>query len=282
MGIGTEKNALLGSGGGAVTIEVTGASETSYDTYTVQTWTSDGSFVVDGGDLDASYFIIGGGGSGGGNGLANQHQGGGGAGEYHIGTPTLAPGTYTVTVGDGGPVTPGNGSNGSETSIVCTPLSVDFDAAGGGCGGHRNANGCGGGCGGGGGTNGSGGSGSGGTGPYSYGYPGGNSGPNSSGGGGGTGATGNSGGDPGSQQGGKGGDYRYNDLQTGSNIEYGGGGSGNGNGGAGGGGGGGAGGSGHAGQAAQANKGSGGGGGSKHGPGGAGGSGLVVLRYTTL
>mgnify|MGYP003154715638 CR=1 FL=1 len=124
MPLGTEKNALLGGSGGAVSIEATGATESTYDTYTVQTWTSSGSFVVSGGELDVSYFMLGGGGGGCGGSGTNQHSGAGGAGEYHIGTPTLAPGTYTVTVGGGGPVGyGGGGTKGGETSIICTPLS---------------------------------------------------------------------------------------------------------------------------------------------------------------
>ena len=82
--------------------------------FRVHTFTSDGTFdVARGGEVE--YLIVGGGGSGG-----NTNAGGGGAGGVVIGSVFQTAGSYTVTVGLGGP-TPGTmdtkGNNGDNSSV---------------------------------------------------------------------------------------------------------------------------------------------------------------------
>ena len=77
------------TGGSAQDITVDGVN------YRAHTFTSDQNFVVsEGGEVE--YLIIGGGGGGG-----IDLGGGGGGGGVRTGTVTLAPGTYSVVIGQG-------------------------------------------------------------------------------------------------------------------------------------------------------------------------------------
>ena len=249
--------------------------------------------------------IMSGGGGGGGRITygAFTSSGGGGAGGVLTSYATLAPGTYTVTVGTGGAggTIGGSGGDGNSSSITGAKISP-ISTYGGGGGGSPNQS-----IGGEGRPGGSGG----GVGPAnsynsgtpagkgvypgsSYvsatrqGYDGGGEGPNSYGGGGGGGAGGAGQPNPGSSgaatiNGGQGGVGILSTI-TGTSTYYGGGGGGGavtGYGGNGGQGGGGRGGDANSvnGYAGTTNTGGGGGGSLSNGLGGAGGSGIVVIRY---
>jgi hypothetical protein len=276
------------STGGVV---ASGGTESTYTagglSYKSHTFTSSGTFVVEGqGDID--IMIVAGGAAGGGHG-GNDGSGGGGAGGMVVQTGvSAAPGTYNVIIGAGGGATGGatRGNNGSNSSVS---LSGAITAIGGGGGGSETSGarigkdgGSGGGAGGYGvkagglGTNGQGNNGGPCTGP-------------GDGGGGGKGAAGNSG------TTGTGGAGSGNAFRTGSNIDYAGGGGGSGDQRNSRGSGGGAGGSGGGGAGSNATSGStpgngsvntGGGGGGAAGQNyagatvsGSGGSGIVVIRY---
>ena len=274
------------------TVAASGGTESTHTaggiSYKSHTFTSSGTFLVDGsGNVD--IMIIAGGAAGGGHG-GSDGSGGGGAGGMVVQTAvSAAPGTYNVVIGAGGGATGGatRGNNGSNSSIS---ISGATTAIGGGGGGSETSGarvgkdgGSGGGAGGYGvkagglGTNGQGNNG----GPCTA--PG-------DGGGGGKGAAGNSG------TTGTGGAGSGNVFRTGSNIDYAGGGGGSGDGRNSRGSGGGAGGSGGGGAGAAASSGgtpsngsvnTGGGGGGAAGSSfvgsglvsGSGGSGIVVIRY---
>ena len=74
-----------------------GGTITASGGYTYHTFTVDGTMVVSGGPVEIEYLVIGGGGGGGSN-----KGGGGGAGEVLKGSATLSPGSYSITIGDGG------------------------------------------------------------------------------------------------------------------------------------------------------------------------------------
>ena len=80
----------------AVGFSATGGTLTSGNSYNQWTFTSSGTLVVTVGGT-VNYAIIGGGGSGG-----THVGGGGGAGGVLSGTTTLSPGSYSITVGNGG------------------------------------------------------------------------------------------------------------------------------------------------------------------------------------
>ena len=85
-------------------ITATGGSTFTVGNRKVHKFTSDGSFVIaSGSSEDIEILVIGGGGAGGGD-----SGGGGGAGAVLYGTNIpYEPGTYAVTIGDGGGQTPG-------------------------------------------------------------------------------------------------------------------------------------------------------------------------------
>jgi hypothetical protein len=87
------QNGVAFSGGGG-TATASGGDTVSGS---VHQFTTSGVFVVEGGNLNIEYLIIGGGGGGGFN-----HGGGGGAGQYITGTTTLSPGVYPIIIGLGG------------------------------------------------------------------------------------------------------------------------------------------------------------------------------------
>ena len=106
-------------------------STSSRSGYTVHTFYSPGTFAVATGNASSGQvevFVVGGGGSGGGG----RHSAGGGAGAIQFtNTQTLAPGSYTVTVGSGG----GTGPNGGASNNGANSVFGSITAAGGGGGG---------------------------------------------------------------------------------------------------------------------------------------------------
>lgn len=241
-------------------ITATGGTITTDGNFKVHTFTSSGTFTVTAGSGMVEYLVVAGGG-GGGNASANS-SGGGGAGGVLVGSQSVSPNAYTVTVGAGGaPSTSGNNS-----------VFDTITATGGGAGSPGNTTGVAGGSGGGGSGNTA--AHAGGAGTVGQGFAGGTgSGSNGGGGGGGKGGVGADGSGTTGGNGGPG----YVSSISGSSVTYasGGGGGGSGAGGtapAGGGGNGG----GATGSNATANTGGGGGGG---GTGGSGGSGVVIIRY---
>ena len=84
-------NSSRASGGTVTTANIGGT------TYTIHTFTANGTFTLNSSSLAVDYFILGGGGGGGG-----QIGGGGGAGQLATGNTTISVGSYSVVVGDGG------------------------------------------------------------------------------------------------------------------------------------------------------------------------------------
>ena len=140
------------------TVNASGATSSTTGSYTVQTWTGNGSLSFSStvtaqirsrvikselGNLACDYFLVGGGGGGGGR----HGGGGGGGGVIHVTGATLSASTYSVTVGAGGPVLNGEtqGHQGENTTAFGeTALggggsggyqgSVDANKLNGGCG----------------------------------------------------------------------------------------------------------------------------------------------------
>ena len=119
--------------GGADPIDASGGSKTFSGSYTIHTFsypTSD-NFVVNSGEGECDILVIAGGGAGGSGGVAGWYGGGGGAGGYAYATGySVAPGTYPISVGNGGSGNAGtrgssgansffNLSGGSANSIFC-------------------------------------------------------------------------------------------------------------------------------------------------------------------
>jgi len=248
-------------------VVATGGTITYDGNYKIHTFTSNGTFTIDG-NMDVEVLVVAGGGGGG-----TDWAGGGGAGGYrYIASHAVTAQEYPITVGAGGSADT-NGSNSVFDSIT---------SIGGGAGGVAGEGGDSGGSGGGAGLDSSSG---GGNGTVGQGHDGGNCSPNSGAGGGG-GATAN-GADGVNMTSGDGGAGTPSEISGGSVTYAGGGGGGGyignsapaGSGGEGGGGGGGYT-SGSTGTAGTANTGGGGGGGAGGaGAGGAGGSGIVIIRY---
>jgi len=269
-------------GGRPIQLAGSGGTITSWNGYTIHTFTSTGTFSLSSSVDSVEFLIVGGGGGGGQIGTAgNEANGGGGAGglitSSDIGTISVSAGNYTVVVGAGG--APNN--KGGNSSVF------GYTAEGGGFGGYTSSTAGSGGSGGGGrGFSATQAGGSGNAGPPRQGYNGG-TGNWVSGqimGGGGGGGAGAAGGAGTSSVGGAGGTGRSINI-TGSSIFYAGGGGGGGDSspGSGGNGGGGAGATGATGNGANgtANRGGGGGGaGRSGGTGGSGGSGIVIVRFT--
>jgi hypothetical protein len=227
-------------------IPITGGTATTYTSgatsYLVNTFTGSGTLTVNS-TSNIEYMVVsgGGGGAGGGtgsswNGSNGETGGGGGAGGLVTGTKTsVAPGTYTITIGAGGvtaanTTTPTVSSNGTTSSIATTSAVTVVGGGGAGTYGGTNnsaSTGANGACGGGGGMSYGGGNFAGGTG--SVGYNGGsgrqyNATSGGGGGGGGMGAVGgnceNSGLGPAAGTAGNGGVGITNSLRTGSAIYY--------------------------------------------------------------
>jgi len=234
-----------------------------------------------------NVLVIGGGGGGGGSNSGGFGAGGGGAGGYQSNTSlTLAPGTYSVTVGSGGSAGSTGGSPPTDGGSGAQSVFDGITASGGGGGGmDQNAitpntgnAGHNGGSGGGGGGQGSKSGGTGTAGQGSNGGSGGQGASNAGGGGGGSGSAGSNGAG-GSPSGGNGGSGTTNSI-TGTSVTYscgGGGGYGNGLGGSAG--------CSNAGAGGNHNgvdgTGGGGGGSANGGAPGKGGSGTVIIAYPT-
>lgn len=112
-------------------MSATGGTQSTNGSYTVHTFTSDGTFEVTE-QIDANFLIVAGGGAGGNS--DGYAAGGGGAGGVIETNSILSPGTYTISVGNGGvlpanPTAPANGENSS---------AFGFTAIGGGGGGVLN------------------------------------------------------------------------------------------------------------------------------------------------
>jgi len=103
-------------------ITATGGSTSSADGYTIHTFTSSGAFTVTDGAPTCEFLIVGGGGAGG-----QDISGGGGAGGFVEGTITLpGPGTFPVTVGDGGSNATGPGDTPAPggNSVIAFPSNI--------------------------------------------------------------------------------------------------------------------------------------------------------------
>ena len=113
-----------------------GTETTDRSGFKVHEFTSPGTFTVSSGEKDVEVMVIGGGGAGGGS-PGNGSQGGGGAGALYFNNAVpVSTGSYTVTVGSGGPGNsgPSFGPTGGESSF-----SPSYPAAGGGGGGTRHS-----------------------------------------------------------------------------------------------------------------------------------------------
>ena len=289
----------LGWVGASNNFAATGGTETTDRSgFKVHEFTSPGTFTVSSGSKNVELMVIGGGGSGGGNPGSGANGGGGAGALYFNNSVPVSAGSYTVTIGSGGPGAKNKGDTGNASSF-----GPSFPAAGGGGGGMRgDSNGLPGGSGGGGGQ-GPPGSGSGGT---ASGAPGGSANANSpaagwgnnggvaptnanggtnypAAGGGGAGAAAQNAPDQGPGQGSPGGAGLVMAIEGPSQTFAGGGGGGTHDSGpqpSGGSGGGGAGGVNNGdGTSGTVNTGSGGGGTGQNGNGGTGGSGKVVIAY---
>ena len=78
--------------------------------FRVHAFTSDGTFEVTAGGGEVEYLIVGGGGSG-----SSRYSGGGGAGGLILGSTTLSPGAFSVTVGAGGTRNDNTGTSAENT-----------------------------------------------------------------------------------------------------------------------------------------------------------------------
>lgn len=107
----------FGRKGGAAPLgafTATGGTKTTSGSYTLHTFTypqSGTTFVVSGDPKPIDFLLVGGGGSGGGGCPGATGGGGGGAVIYQTNVP-IVPGTYTVTIGQGGAQAPDNGPPG--------------------------------------------------------------------------------------------------------------------------------------------------------------------------
>jgi hypothetical protein len=100
--------------GGAGGFDATGGTITEVGGYKIHTFTASGTFTVNSGSATVEYLVVAGGGSGG---WVNG-SGGGGGGGVETGSATAVPGSYTVTVGAGGPARSDNyGANGNASTF---------------------------------------------------------------------------------------------------------------------------------------------------------------------
>tara|TARA_B100001564_G_scaffold83500_1_gene67366 strand:+ start:45 stop:1721 length:1677 start_codon:yes stop_codon:yes gene_type:complete len=109
-----------------------GTQTTDRSGFVVHEFTSPGTFTVSSGNADVEVMVIGGGGSGGGNPGSGANGGGGAGALYFNNAVPVTTGSYTVTVGAGGPGDKTRGDTG-EASL----FSPSYPAAGGGGGGMR-------------------------------------------------------------------------------------------------------------------------------------------------
>jgi len=122
-------------------LQITGGTKTTHGSYTVHTFLGPGNLEITGGpgaSLPSVAFLLVAGGGGGGTGNANEGAGGGGGGGVvkHPGYTISGPGTYAITVGEGGAHAPNDGSvgeDGEDTTFVASP-TLTYTAKGGGVG----------------------------------------------------------------------------------------------------------------------------------------------------
>lgn len=108
---------------------VEGGTVTDLDGYRYHTFTGDDSLTVNR-EVPVEYLIVAGGGGGGGGQVSGYGGSGGGAGGVVTGSTVLSPGSYSVTVGDGGsPLT-----NGDNSEIDGVGTAIGGGAGGGGAG----------------------------------------------------------------------------------------------------------------------------------------------------
>ena len=115
----------------------TGGTITASNGYRYHAFTSSGTFTIPSGlSVTADYLVVAGGGAGGGSAAGSSAGGGGGAGGYRaIASQNIAAGSYSITVGAGGPGTQNYiGFDGSASSFNGT------SSIGGGGGGKQNSN----------------------------------------------------------------------------------------------------------------------------------------------
>jgi hypothetical protein len=110
------------------TITVTGGTLTTDGSYSIRSFTANGTLGISGGNLSVEYLVVAGGGCGGGDAVVSGGGGGGGAGGLLTGNTTLNANSYSVTVGAGGNLAGFVGNNG-DNSVLHT-----FTAVGGGAG----------------------------------------------------------------------------------------------------------------------------------------------------
>ena len=101
---------FLGFGGAG--FEASGGTKTTDGSYTVHTFTSSGSFVVESGKSDCQVECLGAGGSGS-SGNEEWAKGGGGGGYAYASKANVTAATYPVVIGSGGPRQSGCGNNGN-------------------------------------------------------------------------------------------------------------------------------------------------------------------------
>lgn len=135
--------------GGALGVTTTGSpTHTTVGGYEIYKYTGSGTFQITSGTADVEYLVVGGGGAGGSSGAG---MGGGGAGGFRTGTlPSMATGTYAVTVGAGGVASGASGATSTFSTINASggggggKLSATTGLSGGSGGGGAAANGIGG------------------------------------------------------------------------------------------------------------------------------------------
>ena len=125
--------------GGSDPIDASGGAKTTSGNYTIHTFsypTSD-NFVVNSGEGECDILVIAGGGAGGSGGPAGWYGGGGGAGGYAYATGySVTPGTYPISVGNGGSGNAGTrGSSGANSWFNLPVPSGKIFCQGGGGGG---------------------------------------------------------------------------------------------------------------------------------------------------
>jgi hypothetical protein len=128
---------VAGGGASGPSFSATGGNVDSLEPgngYVYHTFTSPGTFVVPSGTVDSEWFVVGpGGGGAGGNGNSG---GGGGGGIVHVTGYSLVPGTYTITIpngGSGGPSSNVNGNTGGDATVTHPqPFSLTGKGGGGG------------------------------------------------------------------------------------------------------------------------------------------------------
>ena len=109
-----------------------GTETTDRSGFKVHEFTSPGTFTVSSGSKNVELMVIGGGGAGGGNPGSGANGGGGAGALYFNNALPVSTGSYTVTVGGGGPGAKNKGDTGSASAF-----GPAFPAAGGGGGGMR-------------------------------------------------------------------------------------------------------------------------------------------------